>query len=97
MKQLRAFLLVFMCLMLVVLSACPVPVGPDGTGTTTTTGSGSGYYITGGKAIPVTWEKAWDTDPTVFYDSNGDEITLNTGKTYIGLVSSKRWSELVIK
>jgi len=59
--------------------------------------SGSGYYITGGKAIPVTWEKAWDTDPTVFYDSNGDEITLNTGKTYIGLVSSKRWSELVIK
>ena len=59
--------------------------------------SGSGYYITGGHAIPITWEKAWDTDPTKFYDSNGNEIVLNTGKTYIGLVSSTRWSELILK
>lgn len=59
--------------------------------------SGNGYYITGGQAIPVTWEKGMDTDPTKFYNSDGEEITLNTGKTYIGLVSSTRWSELVLK
>jgi len=59
--------------------------------------SGKGYYISGGKAIPVTWEKGTDTERTIFYDSNGDEITLNTGKTYIGLVSTKRWSELVLE
>lgn len=59
--------------------------------------SGSGYYITGGKAIPVTWEKGDATDLTKFYDANGAEITLNTGKTYIALVSSGRWSELVLK
>lgn len=59
--------------------------------------SGKGYYITGGKAIPVTWEKAMDTDPTKFYDAEGNEIVLNTGKTYIGLVSTTRWSELVLK
>lgn len=59
--------------------------------------SGSGYYITGGKAIPITWEKGMDLDLTKFYNSDGEEITLNTGKTYIGLVSSTRWSELVIK
>ena len=27
----------------------------------------------------------------------GNEITLNTGKTYIALVSTSRWSELVLK
>ena len=59
--------------------------------------SGSGYYITGGHAIPITWEKGMDTDITKFYDSEGNEITLNTGKTYIGLVSSTRWNELVLK
>ena len=59
--------------------------------------SGNGYYITGGQAIPVTWEKGMDTDPTKFYNSDGEEITLNTGKTYIGFVSSTRWNELVLK
>ena len=59
--------------------------------------TGKGYYITGGKAIPVTWKKGHDMDPTTFYDAAGNEITLNTGKTYIGLVSTTRWSELVVK
>lgn len=56
-----------------------------------------GYYITGGKAIPVTWSKGHDMDPTRFYDMDGNEITLNTGKTYIALVSDSRWDELVLK
>lgn len=59
--------------------------------------TGEGYYITGGKAIPVTWKKGHDMDATKFYDAAGNEITLNTGKTYVGLVSSSRWDELVLK
>lgn len=59
--------------------------------------SGKGYYITGGHAIPITWEKGHDTDVTKYYDANGKEIILNTGKTYIGLVSTTRWSELVLE
>lgn len=59
--------------------------------------TGEGWYITGGKAIPVTWSKGHDMDPTKFYDEAGNEITLNTGKTYIGLVSTSRWEELVLK
>lgn len=59
--------------------------------------SGKGYYITGGKSVPVTWKKGDATDLTKFYDANGTEITLNTGKTYIALVSSGRWSELILK
>lgn len=59
--------------------------------------SGKGYYITGGHAIPITWKKGHDTDPTKFYDADGNELVINTGKTYIGLVSNTRWSELVLK
>ncbi len=57
----------------------------------------SGYYITGGKAIPVTWSKGHDMDPMRFYDAEGNLITLNTGKTYIALVSDSRWDELVLE
>ena len=59
--------------------------------------SGKGYYITGGAAIPVTWEKGVDYEPTKFYDMSGNEIILNTGKTYVGFVSTDRWDELVLK
>jgi len=59
--------------------------------------SGKGYYITGGKSIPVTWTKTHDKNPTGFYDSNGNLITLNTGKTYIAYVSSSRWNQLILK
>lgn len=56
-----------------------------------------GYYITNGKAIPVTWEKTSDTSPTRYYDKAGNEITINTGKTYVALVGDEFWSELVVK
>lgn len=59
--------------------------------------SGNGWYITGGQAIPITWQKGMDTSPTKYYDSEGKELTLNTGKTYIALVSQTRWGELVLK
>lgn len=49
----------------------------------TTTGSGSGYYVTNGSAIPITWSKNSQTEATKYYDSNGEEITLNRGKTWV--------------
>lgn len=58
---------------------------------------GEGYYITGGKAIPITWEKGSDCEITKYYDADGNEITLNTGKTYIALFSNERWAELVLQ
>jgi hypothetical protein len=42
-----------------------------------------GYYFTNGKAIHVTWEKTSDYSSTVYYDDNGTEIEVNTGKTMI--------------
>ena len=56
-----------------------------------------GYYVTNGKAIPVTWTKPSATEPTRYYDADGNEITINTGKTYIALVPDDNWDELVIE
>lgn len=56
-----------------------------------------GYYITNGKAIPVTWRKTSDTDVTRYFDAEGNEITLNTGKTYVAFVPDDNWQDLIIK
>ena len=56
----------------------------------------SGYYITQGKAIEVTWTKSSENAITHSYDA-GEEIQINTGKTYISLIPSDGWSSLVIK
>ena len=56
-----------------------------------------GWYITEGKAIPITWSKEDEVTATRYYDKNGDEIQLNTGKTYIALIPDDKWSGLVMK
>lgn len=45
-----------------------------------------GYYFTKGKAIHITWKKTSDYAPTKYYDDDGKEIVLNTGKTMIFIV-----------
>lgn len=47
---------------------------------------GSGIYITNGKAIDVTWRKDEPWGPTYYFDSQGKEITLNEGKTWVFIV-----------
>lgn len=44
-----------------------------------------GYYFTKGKCIHITWKKTGDYSPTKYYDDAGNELKLNTGKTYIGV------------
>ena len=45
-----------------------------------------GWYFTNGKGIHVTWEKTSDYSATRYYDDDGNEIRLNTGKTMICIV-----------
>lgn len=59
-------------------------------------GSGSGYYITNGKAIPITWSKASETAITHYFSADGAEIAINKGKTYIGLLPSDTWANLQV-
>ena len=52
-----------------------------------TLSGGSGKYITNGQAIDVTWTKNGNEwGPTRYYDASGNEITLNTGKTWVCIV-----------
>lgn len=44
------------------------------------------WYITQGKLIKCTWEKTSEFSATRYYDENGNEITLNTGKTMILII-----------
>ena len=59
-------------------------------------GSGVGWYLTNGKAIPIVWLKASETGITRYYDAKGAEITLNPGKTYVGICPSDDWSRVLI-
>lgn len=45
-----------------------------------------GWFFTNGKGIHVTWEKTSDYGATRYYDDDGNEIKLNTGKTMICIV-----------
>ena len=49
-----------------------------------------GYYFTKGKCIHINWKKTSDYEPTRYYDDAGNEIQLNTGKTYIGVAQKGR-------
>ncbi|MGN0383316.1 MAG: DUF3048 domain-containing protein [Eubacterium sp.] len=60
----------------------------------TVTGSGSGYYATGGRIIPITWKKDSISSVTHYYNENGDEITLNIGKTWVEVVQSSQSSNV---
>ena len=47
------------------------------------------YYITEGKAVEVTWIKAGENEPTIYLNKQtGEQIEMNTGKTYVALVPS---------
>lgn len=48
--------------------------------------SRDGWFFTEGKAIHINWVKESDYGATRYYDDDGKEITLNTGKTMILIV-----------
>jgi hypothetical protein len=36
--------------------------------------------------IHVTWDKAGDYEPTIYYDDNGNEVTVNQGRTMVFII-----------
>jgi len=62
-------------------------------------GSGEdGWFVTNGKAIPITWSKESEEAQTVYkVKATGEEIVLNTGTTYVAIVPSDGWKDLEIK
>lgn len=57
---------------------------------------GKGYYITDGKRIAITWKKNESTKKMRYYDSSGEELAINPGKTYIALFPENRESHIQI-
>ena len=58
-------------------------------------GNDKGYYFTNGKIIPIMWSKSSETGITHYYYSDGRELNLNKGKTYIGLIPSDSWDKVL--
>ncbi len=57
---------------------------------------GTGYYITNGVCVPVTWTKKESTRFMRYYDKNGEELTINPGKTYIAVFPQNREKYITI-
>lgn len=51
---------------------------------------GSGYYISRGGTETIRWEKRNDTEPIRMYNAAGEMLTVNTGKSYIGVIGNER-------
>ena len=49
--------------------------------------SGEGWYICGGKAEPITWERSAVNDHFRYYRADGSELTVSEGKTYIAVLA----------
>ena len=45
-----------------------------------------GKYIVNGKAIDITWKKHAPWGATFYYDTNGNQITMDTGKTWVCII-----------
>lgn len=60
-------------------------------------GAGLGFYCTDGKCIPIQWVKSSETDKTIYMDAAGQVLTLNPGKTYIGLVPEDSFASVVLQ
>lgn len=51
-----------------------------------TVGEGNGYYITNGYALPIIWNKQERKGKTIYKYSDGSEIKVNDGNTFIQII-----------
>ncbi len=46
---------------------------------------GNGYYVSNGAVQKITWSKASEEARLMFFDEEGNELSINRGKSYIGI------------
>lgn len=61
-----------------------------------TTSGGQGKFITRGQAEDISWRKDSEWGVTRYYDGNGQEIQLNTGKTWVCIILNDKTSQITI-
>lgn len=52
--------------------------------------SGNGWYICGGSAVPIKWEKGGRNEQLKYYDQSGQPLTLTAGKSYVCIIPIAR-------
>ncbi|MBP9997598.1 MAG: DUF3048 domain-containing protein [Lachnospiraceae bacterium] len=60
-------------------------------------GEGTGYYLTNGQMIEIKWEKTSENGITHFMTTDGKELEMNAGMTYIGIVPADYWDGVVFE
>lgn len=63
----------------------------------TLVGKGTGKFFTRGRFVDITWEKDSNNDRTVYYMEDGEEIELNTGKTFICIIEESQKNNNIIE
>ncbi len=58
---------------------------------------GTGYYFNGGKYEELTWKKGEPENPLILYNTDGDVLKVNTGKSYVGILDLKQRDTMVIE
>ncbi len=51
---------------------------------------GTGYYISNGTSQKITWEKPAEDSTIKVYDADGEELKVNPGNSYIGVINEGR-------
>ena len=46
-------------------------------------GNGEGYFVCGGRTIPIKWEKKDNRSPFIFTEADGSPLAIGVGKTYM--------------
>ena len=57
---------------------------------------GKGYYFFGGNFEEISWSKGEPEQPLILKDKSGDVLKVNTGKSYVGILSSAQKDTIVI-
>lgn len=59
--------------------------------------SGTGYYLSEGTYKEIKWSKGGETKPLKFFDTNGKDLKLNAGNSYICITDTKNKDRTVIE
>ena len=74
----------------VILLQTEIHTRPDGYLMDVALKGGTGYYISLGEAQEIKWTKDAEDQPIRLFDQSGKELSVNAGKSYIGLIGTNR-------
>ncbi len=76
------------------MTSQPIPNDSYGRINLNNIGTGEGWYITGGKAVKITWAKSARDAQTVYTLESGEPLILNKGQTWIEVVPNMKLVEI---